>query len=161
MPQTAAFAASTILSGLAKTTSATVGIDKTFTPAGKDANGVTTYEDRSGGIMAGYPRFTLAVRRPTKTSRLYKMSAKLWLPTMEVTAPTTVTGIQPAPTKAYDHMGSFECMFPERGTLAERMVFFSLWHSLFCTTINASDDLPTDPTGSPIYHAMVNLDPPY
>lgn len=99
---------------------ATTPVAHTFSPVGIDAAGVAKLADRSGGIAIGFPVVTMSVRMPTKVSRNYKVIGKIVRPTLEVTSPSTATGIQPAPTKAYDHLGTFEFVLPERGTEAER-----------------------------------------
>lgn len=161
MPAIGSIKTSSILGVLARTSSATVSVDKTFDPEGIDPKGVARWVDRSGGIAVGYPYISLSVRKPTQTSRMYKVMLKVAIPTLEVTAPTTVTGIQPQPTKAYDTSFVGEFMLPERGTSAERLALFNHVHSVFCSTINASDDAPTDSTGSPLLAAVQNFDPPY
>lgn len=161
MPAIASMKTSSILGVLARTSSTTVSVDKTFVPEGIDTKGVSRWVDRSGGIAVLYPNISLSIRKPTQGSRLYKVMVKLMIPTGEVTAPTTVTGIQPQPTKAYDCGFVGEFMLPERSTSAERLALFNHVHSLFCSTINASDDLPTDATGSILLAAVQNFDPPY
>lgn len=143
------------------TTSATVGVDTTLNPEGINSQGVAAWVDRSGGIALGYPRFTMSVRPPTKASRIYKVQAKLVLPTLEVTSPSTSTGIQPAPTKAYDNTMVMEFFLPERGTLAERQRLFSLAASLFARLVNANDGAPSDSTGSPLENAVTTLETVY
>lgn len=123
-------------------------------PEGFKAPGVSRWVDRSGGIAIGYPAFTMQVRPPTQASRVYKVTAKLVIPTLEVTAPSTSTGIQPAPTKAYDLTCVMEFMLPERSTLAERDKLLSMVKSLLVAQINASDDSPTQLTGSPVAAAV-------
>jgi len=54
-----------------------------------------------------------------------------------------------------------EFMLPERSTAAERAALFSHVRSFFATTINASDDVPTDATGTPLVAAVNNFDGPY
>jgi hypothetical protein len=160
--------ASSILAGTESTTSATVGVDKTFDPEGFILPGVARWVDRAIdatynplGVAIGYPAFTLAVRRPTKVSRLYRVTAKMSLPTLEQTSPSTATGIQPAPTLAYTLQCVMEFMLPERSTAAERARLFSYVRSLFATTIQASDAAPTDATGSPLIGAVNSFDAPY
>jgi hypothetical protein len=143
------------------TTSATVSVDKTFNPEGFRLPGVARWVDRSGGIAIGYPAFSLSVRPPSKTSRIYRVTAKLSLPTLEVTSPSTSTGIQPQPTLAYTCQAVMEFMLPERSTLAERTALFSHLRSLFATTIQASDAVPSDSTGSPLIGAVLNYDAPF
>lgn len=143
------------------TTSATVGVDSTLNPEGINPQGVASWVDRSGGIAIGYPRLTMSVRPPTKASRVYKVTTKLVLPTLEQTSPSTATGIQPAPTKAYDCMAVMEFFLPERSTLAERQKLFSEVASLFARTVNASDGAPTDSTGSPLENAVTTFETVY
>lgn len=149
------------LSTTLSTTSATVGVDKTFDPEGFLLPGVARWVDRSGGIAIGYPAFTLQVRPPTKGSRVYKVTAKVVLPTLEQTSASTATGIQPAPTKAYDCTCIMEFLLPERSTQAERLALLSHVHSFFAATIQANDAAPSDSTGSPLIAAVSNFDPPY
>lgn len=152
---------SSLLGTTVKTTSSTVATDKTFSPEGKNLQGVARWVDRSGGIALLYPAITLSVRPPTKASRIYKVIAKLALPTGDITAPTTTTGIQPAPSKAYECSCVMEFMIPERSTLAERQALFSHLHSMLCSTIDASDDVPTNPTGSPLKAAVETFEAIY
>jgi len=152
---------SSILGTTELSNSATIGVDKTFDPDGFLLPDVARWVDRSGGISIGFPQLTLGVRRPTKTSRMYKVTVKLVLPTLEQTSASTATGIQPAPTKAYDCTVVMEFMLPERSTAAERLLLLNHLRSLFATTITASDGSPTDATGSPLIAAVTNFDPPY
>jgi hypothetical protein len=150
-----------------KTTSATVGVDSTLSPEGINPQGVAKWVNRSIttpnplGVAIGYPALTMSVRPPTKASRISKVTVKLVLPTLEQTSPSTMTGIQPAPTKAYDCSCVMEFMLPERSTLAERQALFSSVASLFLRTINASDDVPTDATASPLEAAVTTLENVY
>jgi hypothetical protein len=144
-----------------KTADANIGVNTTFDPQGTDANGVSTWMDRSGGIVVGYPRMTMQVRNPAKGGTVYKVTVKIFKPTLEQTSPSTATGIQPAPTKAYDCTATLEFLLPQRSTQADRQAIYSLVQSLFASTINASDDNPTDATGSPLYQAVANLNAVY
>jgi len=144
-----------------KTSSATVGVNKTYDPVGYVAPGVARWEDRSGGIPIGFPTVTLSVRPPSKTSRVYKVTAKLSLPTLEQTSASTSTGIQPAPVQAYACQAIMEFLLPERSTTAERQKLFYQAMSLFATTISASDGAPTDLTSSPMVSGVVSFERPY
>jgi hypothetical protein len=146
------------------TTSATIGVDSTLSPEGISSQGVAKWVNRAItttnplGVAIGYPAFTMSIRPPTKASRVFKVTAKLVLPTLEQTSPSTMTGIQPAPTKAYDCMCVMEFMLPERSTLLERQTLFSGVASLFARLINASDASPTDATGSPLENAVTTYE---
>lgn len=91
----------------------------TFSPS-RIENGVTTFVDRSGGIALGFPTISHSLRQPSKGNRNYKLVVKVVVPVLEATSPSTSTGIQPAPTKAYDVFGTLEMVLPERSTTAQR-----------------------------------------
>jgi len=143
------------------TGSATVATDTTFDPVGYVAPGVARWEDRSGGIAVGFPTIHLSVRQPSKTSRLYKVTCKVSIPTLEQTSASTSTGIQPAPTKAYENQAIMEFLLPERSTLTERTAFLKHVASLFHSAIGASDNSPLDTTASPLVGAVLSYERPY
>lgn len=140
---------------------AAVGVNRTFDPDGFKLPGVVRWVDRSGGISIGYPAIELSVRRPVNGSKVYRVTMTVSLPTLEQTSPSTASGIQPAPTKAYECFCKMEFLLPERSLLWERSALFDTVHSLFASTINASDDAPTDATGAVLKAAVENFDPPY
>jgi len=94
-------------------------VNHTFTPRGVK-NAIAKWQDISGGVVAGYPTITFSLREPTKASKATKVTAKIVVPTLEVTSPSTATGIQPAPTKAYDNLCNIEFVFNERSSQAQR-----------------------------------------
>lgn len=91
----------------------------TFTPNGVK-NAIAKWQDRSSGIPVGYPTVTFSLREPTKASKATKIIAKVVVPALEVTSPSTSTGIQPAPTKAYECLCNIELVLPERSTQQDR-----------------------------------------
>jgi len=161
MAQRAPLLLSTILASDHLTTSATVGVDRTFAPVGAVANGVSRWEERSGGIYLGFPTFTLACRAPSKTSRVHRVSMKLSVPVLETVTASTASGIVPTQPVAYSHQFHGEFLLPDRGTLAERNALLSLVISCMVATIKASDAVPSDLTASPLLNAIQNFDPPY
>lgn len=77
--------------------------------------------DRSGGIALGYPTVSVNLRRPLKNgARVYRATVKVVIPVLEVTSPSTSTGIQPAPTKAFDMMFNGDFLLPERSMKVQR-----------------------------------------
>lgn len=100
-------------------------VNHTFSPVNIDAAGVARWADRSGGIALGYPVVTFSMRQPTKGARSYKITAKVVTPVLEVTSPSTASGIQPAPTKAYDITMNVDLALPERSTLQQRKDAFA------------------------------------
>jgi len=95
-------------------------VNHTFSPIGVDQQGIARLEDRSTGIALGFPTISMSVRRPTKALPAYKVVGKAVLPVLEVTSPSTSSGIQPAPTKAFDLPFNFDFVLPSRATLAQR-----------------------------------------
>lgn len=94
-------------------------VNRTFGPV-NIIDDVARWADRSNGISVGFPTLTHSLRAPTKGSRAYKLTTKVVLPVLEVTSPSTGSGIQPAPTKAYDLIATIEIILPERSTKAQR-----------------------------------------
>lgn len=112
---------------------ATTPVAHVFAPVNIDAAGMAKWADRSSGIALGFPVITELVRNPTKESRNYKVSLKVVVPTLEVTSPSTSTGIQPAPTLAYNLMATIEFVLPERSTLQERKNLLAYMKNLLAT----------------------------
>jgi hypothetical protein len=92
----------------------------TFSPAAIKGD-IATWFDRSGGIAVGYPMLSVSLRAPlAKGARVYKATVKILSPTLEVTSPSTGSGIQPAPTKGYDCTFIGDFLLPERSTKPNR-----------------------------------------
>lgn len=115
----------TAIAALTINDGAATPVAHTFNPVNIDSAGVARWADRSGGIALGFPTLSYSLRSPTKDSRNYKIIAKVVTPVLEVTSPSTQTGIQPAPTKAYDLICNVEFVLPERSTLQERKNLFA------------------------------------
>lgn len=92
----------------------------TFAPVTIDAQGVAKWADRSGGISVGFPVLTYSLKDPKSGSSSYKLTAKVVLPVLEQTSPSTATGIQPAPTVGYNLIANIELVLPERSNLQDR-----------------------------------------
>lgn len=99
----------------------------TFNPS--EDGDVDLFEDKSGGIAIGYPMIMVKFRRPVSAgngaqsnanSRVYRIQLNFSWPVLEVTSPSTGTGIQPAPTVAYVLRSNQEWIIPERSALADR-----------------------------------------
>lgn len=95
-------------------------VAKTFSPVNINSEGVAKWSDRSGGVAIGMPVITFSIKSPTKDSRVYRVNGKVTVPVLEQTSPSTATGIQPAPTLAYNLIANVEFVLPERSTLAQR-----------------------------------------
>lgn len=95
-------------------------VNHTFGVVGIDAQGVARWADRSGGIALGFPQVNISLKNPSKDSRNFRVTAQVVCPVLEQTSASTATGIQPAPTKAYDVRANVELVLPERSTLQQR-----------------------------------------
>lgn len=140
------------------TSSATVGIDKTYFPEGWRQGNLATWVDRSGGVALGFPRITFGFRPPSKDNRVYRMSQKLVVPTLETIDPAV--GIF-GPKLGYACEGNIGVTIHERATSAERIAFLSLLFSSLAATIEANDAVPTGATGSPLVTGILNLEDVY
>lgn len=102
------------------TDAATTPINHVFSPvAGK--NDVLFWKDRTAtAVSIGQNTLSLMQRQPTKQSKSYKDTWKLVCPVLEQTSASTATGIQPAPTLAYENLAVIELVLNERSTLQER-----------------------------------------
>lgn len=98
---------------------ATTPVNHNFDPVNISGD-IAKWSDRAGGIALGYPTITQSLRNPSATSRNYRLQIKVVTPVLEVTSPSTSTGIQPAPTKAYDLLANIEFVLPERSTQQQR-----------------------------------------
>lgn len=105
----------------------TTPVAHTFNPS--EDGDVDLFEDKVGGIAIGYPMIMVRFRRPAAPSsgssssavnRVYRIQLNFSWPILEVTSPSTGTGIQPAPTVAYVLRCNQEWLIPERSTLADR-----------------------------------------
>jgi len=110
----------TAIAALTLNDGAATPVAHTFSPVNIDQAGVARWADRSGGIALGYPVVSFSLRQPTKGSRNYRLTAKVVYPVLEQTSASTATGIQPAPTKAYDLAFNGEFILPERSTQQQR-----------------------------------------
>lgn len=89
---------------------------------------VARYADVVSGVPIGFGRMSLSLRQPITSNKpganskgsVYRASLKLDIPVMELTSPSTGSGIQPAPTVAYTSVVSIEFVLPARSSIAER-----------------------------------------
>lgn len=93
----------------------------TFAPSGISGL-VASYADRSGGIPVGYNTVDASLRPPSAQSRekMYLATVRIKTPILDVTSPSTASGIQPAPTVGYTPIAELKFWLPERSTLQNR-----------------------------------------
>jgi len=134
---------------------------KSLTPEGVNSLGIARWVYKAGGISLGYPAFTMSMRGPTKSSRINKVSAKFVLPVLEQTSASTASGIQPAPTKAYDLTCLVDFLLPERASAVEKQALLSFVLSMFAAEIADSANANNVATASPLYNAVLSDEHPY
>lgn len=98
--------------------------NKTYTPVG--ITPVAQWRDNSNAILIGNPELSMGIRMPSPTAKTMKVQLKLVLPTMEVTAGSTGSGLQAAPTVAYKNIANVELVLHERTSLADRRDLLAL-----------------------------------
>lgn len=78
------------------------------------------FENVASGVVAGFDRLVVTTRRSSIKNQNHKVRVSLVCPVLEVTSPSTSTGIQPAPTIAYSVSSVFEQVSPARSTKQNR-----------------------------------------
>lgn len=84
------------------------------------------YEDRAGGVYAGYGKLTLTLKRPAPGgAQNLKLGVKIDIPVMEALAPAD-TGFTPQPTVAYRNVCEVTMTFPARSSKQQRSDIFAM-----------------------------------
>lgn len=106
---------------------ATVPVAHTFKPVSLKENDAR-YNDVVTGVPIGFGRLAASLRQPIVTLRpgsnskstVYRAAFKVEIPILELTSPSTGSGIQPAPTVAYTSMVNIEFVIPSRSSTQDR-----------------------------------------
>lgn len=138
-----------------------VATDATFSPEGPLGPGVNSWVNRAGGQAINYPRYNISIRRPVGNSRNFRIKETISLPVPNITSPSTATGIQPVPSKAFEMIATREYVIPEAAALADRKAFFALCATFMSDTIYALDGSPNAVSGAPLKAAIETLEQPY
>lgn len=121
-------------------------VSHTFAPTSGDGNvpgvSIIRYEDRSGGVKVGFPTVEVHTRVPTKTNKNHKVSFVIKNPILETLSNSTVTGIAPAPTVAYETVFRGEFVLPERASEQSRKDVLAYAKNLLANAI-ATDAVVT------------------
>jgi hypothetical protein len=125
---------------------ASTPVAHTFAPS-RVAPELVTYQDRSAGVVAGFNILSIGTRYADKKNGAQKVTVRMALPTLAVTAPTTTTGIQPVPVAAFECFANIEFVLPSPSSVQNRKDLITLVKNALA---NAA-----------IYSAVVDLDPPY
>lgn len=127
------------------TDAASTPVNRTFGPAKKDGDAYR-WDYRGGGIGAGFDRLTINTRLPTKALKATKVSLKLETPILEVTSPSTTTGIQPAPTVSHTPLFEMHFVLPEKASLQERKNLLAMARDLIDEALVTESVENLDPT---------------
>ena len=92
----------------------------TFKPVGTPGSAVLQWRDSNQAIYAGQGVLTLTQRMADRKANTTKVVWKLETPVLEVSSPSTSTGIQPAPKVAYNPLLTIDVVLPDRMSLQER-----------------------------------------
>lgn len=101
-----------------------------FKPQQSGNDGLIVWRDSNQEIYAGQAILSVSQRLASRNSKTTKVSWKLETPVLEVTSPSTTTGIQPAPTVAYKPLATLEFVMPDRASLQERKDLLSMVRDL-------------------------------
>ena len=123
----------------------TTPVVRTFYPAKKDDD-LYTWHNRAAGIVVGYDALSIQTRLPSKTSKATVISIKLVTPVLEQTSASTSTGIQPAPTVAYNCIGKLELVLPDRSTAQNRKDLLAMLRDLIDESLVTDNVVSLDPT---------------
>jgi hypothetical protein len=127
---------------------ATTPVAHTFSPARQgffNGQDIAEYEDRvvNGGIPVGFYRVNLALSRPSKDRKSYRIGLKLSTPVLEVVNSSTYSGITPAPTISYTPLAQVDVVIPDRASLQSRKDIRKMLYEALnsATVVNAIENL--------------------
>ncbi len=101
-------------------------VARTFNPGPRDDNGFQSWYEKTASAAIGFwklmqrLKFPVAGAKVSDASRVYRHEIQINTPVLEVSSPSTGTGIQPAPTIAYGPSVRVEFVLPERSTSQDR-----------------------------------------
>lgn len=124
---------------------ATVPVAHTFKPVGLKDD-IARYNDVATGVPIGFGRLSVSLRQPLASNKpganskssVYRAVFKLDIPILELTSPSTGSGIQPAPTVAYTSVFTGEFVIPARSSLQERKDILAYAKNLLANALATS-----------------------
>lgn len=94
-------------------------VNHTFSPTKSDGD-TLLFIDKTQSVYVGQNRLSVTQKPASKSSPYNSAVWRLLQPILAVTAPTTNTGIQPAPSVAYENSAGINFKFHSRSTAEER-----------------------------------------
>jgi hypothetical protein len=135
--------------------------DRSYTPDGTiPATGLARWIDRSSGIYAGFPWITFQIRFPTpKSDRYIRVSLRGSVPTLNITSPSTGSGIQPLPSAGYENSFFIEFKIHEASSSAEKSALVRTAACFFADNLLDSAGAGAVATNSPLRLAVQTGEP--
>lgn len=102
--------------------------------------------DRSQAAAVGYWKASLSFKAPQSGSKNYHVIVKTETPILENVTNSTVSGIAPAPTIAYDPISSTTFSIPERSTTDSRKDQLAIHRNMLANAVVTSAVVDLEPT---------------
>lgn len=108
------------IAAITLTDGATTPVNRVFSPSKRIDEKTYLWLNRASGIAIGFDRLAIMQRPGENGKGAAKVTIKLVTPILEQTSPSTATGIQPAPTVAYEPFCSIDFVLPDRSVKQDR-----------------------------------------
>jgi hypothetical protein len=126
-----------IRSNVTLTDAASTPVNRVYSPFKANGDSIL-YQDNTQEIAVGKNKLTITQKPVSATKRTNLIDWVLRCPILAVTAPTTSTGIQPAPTVDHTNQAQLTFTLHERATLQERKDILAQMRDLIDEAIVAS-----------------------
>lgn len=107
----------------------------TFAPNGFTGVDQAVWQDRATGIIDGFSTLRMTTRRASSKNSGTRVSFQLDLPVLAQTSPSTSTGIQPNPTRAYTLIASAEFVLPKGSSIQNRKDLLTLFKNALANAV--------------------------
>lgn len=118
----------------------------TFNPS-RQSGDLFEFTDRVSGVAAGFNKISVLTRYGAASNAGQRVTMKVTVPTLAVTAPSSGTGVQPNPTAAYTGLATIEFLIPNASDAVARANLLAYVKNLMATSFVAN--------------MIQNLDAPY
>lgn len=118
----------------------------TFMPS-RQSGDLFVWNDRSAGVVAGFNAISVLTRYGSQSNAGQRVTMKVTVPTLAVTAPSSGTGVQPNPVAAYTTLATIEFLIPNAASAAARSDILAYVKNLMATPF--------------VSNMITNLDAPY
>lgn len=108
------------IANITLTDGAATPVNRVFNPSKRIDDKTYLWLNRASGVAIGFDRLSVMQRPGENGKGAAKVSIRLVTPILEQTSPSTSTGIQPAPTVAYEPLANVDFVLPDRSTKQNR-----------------------------------------